>query len=91
MGHIISNKKTIANKFNVYFTIGKRISNEIKSDINPLLYIDFNQFSLELPHITVEEVICVTNSLKNNSPGYDDITSHIVKQTKDKFIHVPVV
>ena len=85
----MGNKKTITNKFNVYFTtIGKRISNGLKSDINPLSYIDFNQFSLELPHITVEEVICVINSLKNNSPGYDDITSHIIKQTKYNFIYI---
>ena len=71
---MISNKKTIANKYSIYFTIGKRIFNEIKNDINPLSYIDFNQFSLELRHIIVEEVIYVINSLKNNSPGYDEIT-----------------
>ena len=59
------------------------VSNDIKSDINPLSNIDLNQFSLELPHITVEEVTCVINSLNNNRPGYDDITSHIIiKQTE---------
>ena len=49
MDIIISNKKTIANKFNVYFTtFGKRIANEIRSDINSLSYIDFKKFHTSL-------------------------------------------
>ena len=84
---ITSDGKEIANGFNNYFVnIGRSLAQQITSTINPLSYINTNINSIYIPDILKNEIITVIYSLKNSSPGYDEMSASISKQCLDTYI-----
>ena len=73
---LVSDNAIIANTFNNYFiNVGRTLAHQIKSNTNPLSYIDRNVNSIFIPIITEHEIILVIKSLNNSSPGYDELPS----------------
>ena len=84
---LVSDSAIIANTFNTYFiNVGRTLAHQIKSNINPLSYIDINVNSIFIPPITEHEIILVIKSLNNSSPGYDELPSSVMKQCLDLYI-----
>ena len=74
IGNKLSDETEIANEFNNYFvTVGKSLTKNTNSDVNPLDYIQSNSKSIVIPDITVGDIINVISSLNNSSAGYDDM------------------
>ena len=84
---ITIDKKQIANSFNNYFVnIRKSIAQQIKSTINPLSYINTNIHSIYIPDISKNEIITVSNTLKNSAPRNDEMPASILKQCIETYI-----
>jgi hypothetical protein len=86
-GSEITDHKTIANKFNDFFTnIGPSLAKKISPpDTSILDHVmkpsDSPSTSLFLSPCTVEEILDITNSLKSsNCIGIDNISSNLLKQ-----------
>ena len=87
---ITSDGKEIANGFNNYFVnIGRSFAQHITSTTNPLSYINTNINSIYIPEILKNEIQTVIYSLKNSSPGYDEMPASISKQCIDIYIDAP--
>ena len=72
---LVFDETEIANGFNNYFvTVGKSLTKNTNSDVNPLDYI------------TVGDIINVISSLNNSSAGYDDMPASIMKKCIDEYI-----
>ena len=78
---ITSDGKEIANRYNNYFVnIGRSLAQQITNTINPLSFINTNNNNIYIPDILKNEIITVVYSLKNSSPGYDEIPVSMLKQ-----------
>ena len=66
--------------------IGRSLSQHITSTTNPLSYINTNINSIYIPEILKNEIKTVIYSLKNSSPGYDEMPASILKQCIDTYI-----
>ena len=77
----------IANAFNKFFvSIGSLLAKEIKSDVNPLLYVDNNVNSIAAFEVTSNRVRNVIMSLKNSSAGHDELPPFVAKSSIDEYI-----
>ena len=77
----------IANAFNKFFvSIGFLLAKEIKSDVNPLLYVDNNVNSIAAFEVTSNRVRNVIMSLKNSSAGHDELPPFVAKSSIDEYI-----
>ena len=64
----------IANGFNNFFvSIGPKLANNLKSDIDPLSYVNNNINSIVVQEVSCSQVREVINSLNNSSPGHDEL------------------
>ena len=85
-GRHITNKKEIANAFNnFYVNIGPSISRSTpSSDVSPLAYMGprLNN-TIFINNATETEVQRIIFSLKKSSPGWDDLSANLLKQTYD--------
>ena len=60
----------IANGFNnCLVSVGPKLANNLKSDIDPLSYVNYNINSIVVPEVSCIQVREVNNSLNNSSPG----------------------
>ena len=68
--------------------IGPSLADKISlTNDNPINFIkNFPQNSLYLEDVTVNEVSVIIVSLKNSSPGYDDICAKVIKSIFEFFI-----
>ena len=84
----ISNAKhTKYNGFNNFFvSIGPKLANNLKSDIDPLSYVNYNINSIVVQEVSSNQVREVINSLNNSSPGHDELPSFVAKACIDEFI-----
>ena len=80
---ISTDKKQIVYGFQNYFiNIGKGFDQQITSTTDPLSYINTNINSIYIPDISKDardEFITVINSLKNYSPGCNEMFASILK------------
>ena len=77
----------ISNGFNDHFVnVGPNLANQIHSNKNPLDYISHNSHSIFIPEINELEVQIVINDLKHSSPGWDELSSTILKPNIDSYI-----
>ena len=84
---LVSDSITIANSFNNYFiNVGPSLAKHIQCDVNPLTYVNTNIYSMFLPTILEEEITLVIKSLKNSSPGYDEIPAMMMKKCVESYI-----
>ena len=79
-GSAVSDCNIVANKFNEYFVnTGSSLADKISlTNDNPI--------NLYLKDVTVNEVSVIIASLKNSSPGYDDICAKVIKSSFEFFI-----
>ena len=64
----------IANGFNNFFvSIGRKLANNLKSDIDPLSYVNYNINSIVAQEVSSNQVREVIHSLNNSSPGHDEL------------------
>jgi len=80
---IVTSNKAIAQAFNKYYVnIGSSLASQIENvDVNPKSYIkNYNTASLFLEPVT--EVLQIMKSLKDSSPGWDEIKSTIIKKSE---------
>ena len=81
----VTDSLQIANAFNKFFvSIGSLRSKEIKSDVNPLLYVDVN--SIATFEVTSNRVRNVILSLNNSSAGQDELPPFVAKSCIGEFI-----
>ena len=78
---IIENDIRISNEFNNYFvSVGSALASKINvNSCNPLDYIQSNVQSMAIPNYYENDVTLAINSLKNSSPGWDNIPTLIAK------------
>ena len=67
-------------------SIGPILANDIKSSINPLLYVNGIEHSIVITDISCNEVKQVISSLKNSSAGWDELPTFVAKKCVDCFI-----
>ena len=86
---LTSDPRQIANGFNDFFAdIGQNLANQIStSDIDPLTYLDTDSDqTIFLNPTDEEEVSSIIRTLKNSSPGWDSISSVVIKASFPSFL-----
>ena len=84
---IITDSQLIADEFNTFFvSIGPQLASNISSTIDPLTYVNNTMESIVIAEITFNEVRNVILSMKNSSPGWDDIPAFVTKQCVDYYV-----
>ena len=80
-GNTVTESESIANAFNESFftTIGSKISSTISCTVSPMSYIDIREHSIYIAPTTTTEVKQSIISLKNSSPGWDEIPTFLLK------------
>ena len=62
----ISDRKVIANDFNMYFiNVGSSLTNNIHSTSNPLLYVQSTEKCMNIPEIHANEDNTIISAIKN--------------------------
>ena len=83
----VTDSLQIANAFNKFFVfIGSLLATKIKSDVNPLLYVDNNVNSIAALEVTSNRVRNVIMSLKYSSAGHDELPPFVAKSCIDEYI-----
>ena len=77
----------IANEFNDFFvSIGDKLASKITSNINLLSFVNNISNSMVMSKVSPNEVLQIIQSLKNSSPGWDDIPTYMAKQCVNNII-----
>ena len=81
-------KKHIAESFNsIFVNVGSNLAKNIPSHFrSPTGYMERNPCSMAVIPASQNEIITIIKNLKQSSPGWDDISSSIVKHTYHYFI-----
>ena len=83
----VTDSLQVANAFNKFFvSIGSLLAKKIKSDVNPLLYVDNNVNSIATFEVTSNRVRNVILSLNNSSSGHDELPPFVAKFCIEEFI-----
>ena len=83
----VTDSLQIANAFNKFFvSIGSLLAKKIKSDVNPLLYVDNNVNSIATFEVTSNRVRNVILTLNNSSAGHDELPPFVAKSCIEEFI-----
>ena len=83
----VTDSLQIANAFNKFFvSIGSLLAKKMKSDVNPLLYVDNNVNSIATFEVTSNRVRNVILSLNNSSAGHDELPPFVAKSCIEEFI-----
>jgi hypothetical protein len=80
-GESITNKETISEEFNLFFTnIGPKLAERLQSEVDPLKNMPMpNCFSMFLTPVTMQEILKVTKNLKPKAaPGWDNIPTNVL-------------
>ena len=86
---LITDSTVIAENFNSFYTsIGPDLAKKLPNSINdPVSYLSVrNVNSIFLKPVDSQEVKNVVMSLNNSSPGWDDITTSVVKSSIDIYV-----
>ena len=76
-----SDTKLIANHFNEYFIkVGSSLVKNIKTNIDPLQYVYYNKYTINIPEINIHEIKSVISSLPDSAAGYGEIPASLMKQ-----------
>ena len=84
----IKNDIRISNEFIIHFvSVGSTLASKINVNrCNPLNYIQSNVQSMTIPNYYENDVTLAINSLKNSSPGWDNIPTLIAKHVIHGYI-----
>ena len=87
-GKSTTNVSKIVNEFNNFFvSVGVDLAKNIKCSVNPLSNVNTLNNSIVVPEISIAEITNVIISLKESSPGWDNIPAFILKQCMDCFVN----
>ena len=76
----------IANAFNDYFVnVGKSLSANISSNVDPLSYVDMCIECITDPLVTVDDVMTVISQLNNSAAGHDGLPASIMKKLSNDY------
>ena len=76
----------IANAFNDYFgNVGKSLSANISSNVDPLSYVDMCIECITDPLVTVDDVMTVIPQLNNSAAGHDGLPASIMKKLSNDY------
>ena len=76
----------IANAFNDYFVnVGKSLSANISSNVDPLSYVDMCIECITDPLVTVDDVMPVISQLNNSAAGHDGLPASIMKKLSNDY------
>ena len=70
----------------LFVSFGPKLANNLKSDIDSLLYVNYNINSIVVHEVSSIQVREVINSLNNSSPGHDELSPIIAKACMDGFV-----
>ena len=83
----VYNSRTIANEFNNFFvSIGPALADTITCSVDPMSYVDNIMNSIAISYVSNMDVKNIILSLKNSSPGYDELPAFIAKQCIDNYV-----
>ncbi|MGL1889690.1 MAG: reverse transcriptase domain-containing protein [Reichenbachiella sp.] len=86
-GKVVYDSQVIANEFNIFFvSIGPLLAKDIVSTVNPLFYLTPVVNSIVMLEMSIMEVRYIIESLKDSSPGWDNIPTLVAKQCVDSYI-----
>ena len=86
---ILTEAKDIANQFNLYFTtVGSNLAKKIRDiGIKPEFFLQAQYInSFFFSPVTENDIQILINSLRDSSPGYDDIKPKVVKHVSTEII-----
>ena len=85
---VCNGQKRIAESFNSFLVnVGPNLAKNILSDSrSPTGYMERNPCSIAVKPASQNDIIAIIKNLKESSPGWDDISSSIVKHTCHYFI-----
>ena len=86
-GNNVAESELIANEFNEFFTtIGSKLSSTISCNVSPMSYVDITEHSIYIYATTPTEVKQIIKSLKNSSPGWDEIPAFLLKLCANYYV-----
>ena len=74
------------NSIFLFVSVGVDLAKNTKCSVNPLSYVNTLNNSIVVPEISIAEATNVIRSLKESSPGWDNIPAFILIQCIDCFI-----
>ena len=84
---LTADNNIIANAFNDYFVnVGKSLSANIVSTVDPLSYVDMCIECITDPLITVNDVMTVISQLNNSAAGHDGLPASIMKKLSNDYV-----
>ena len=84
---IVNDSRTIANEFNNFFvSIGPALADTITCSVDPMSYVDNIMNSMVISYVSYMDIKNTILSLKNSSPGYDELSAYIAKQCIDNYV-----
>ena len=84
---LVTDSLDIANGFNNFFvSIDPKLANNLKNDIDPLSYVNYNINSIVVQEVSSNQVREVINSLNNSSPGHDELPPFVAKACMNELI-----
>ncbi len=84
---VVTDNTEIANLFNNFFvSIGPTLAKDLTCDVNPMSYVRSIPNSIVVLSISAAEIRNVIISLKNSSPGWDEMPASVLKQCVDGYI-----
>ena len=87
IGNNVTESELIANEFNELFTtIGSKLSSIISCTVSPMSYVDITEHSIYIYATTLTEVKQIIKSLKNRSPGWDEIPAFLLKLCANYYV-----
>ena len=82
---IVSDSQTIVNEFNNFFTnIGPALADKITCSVDPMSHVDNIMNSIVISYVSCMDVQDTMLSLKDSSPGYDELPASFTTQCIDK-------
>ena len=75
------------NELNLFVSIGPMLALEFSSDVNPLSNVNYVVNSSVISTITTLEVWHIVSSIKNSSPGWDNIPAVFAKKCIEYYIN----
>ena len=84
---LTADNNIIANAFNDYFVnVGKSLSANIVSTVDPLSYVDMCIECITDPLITVDDVMTVISQLNNSAADHDGLPASIMKKLSNDYV-----
>ena len=84
---IVNDSRTIANEFNNFIvSIGPALADTITCSVDPMSYVDNIMNSMVISYVSCMDIKNTILSLKNSSPGYDELSAYIAKQCIDNYV-----